>query len=223
MNGNPTAIKRNWSKTIGYLIGGLAALGLSGVLFVTLVEGPITFGIALVVAIVAIVLLYGAKGGAGEAACPSCGAVLTALSTGKNDGVLCAQCLAYTEGQGGKLWVTDLRRVADRALFGAQLPAQFTWPQGCCVCGVPPTRREAISTAIQRTSSALGVIAVAGATGGAVTGRAGTTRFTVEVPHCDAHKDGAELSAMGDGHVKVVFKSYPYLRAFCQQNNLRPV
>ena len=223
MNGNATAIVRNWSVTIVYLIAGAAALGLSGLLFATIVSGAITFGIALVVAIVGVVLLLGAKGGAGESACPACNARLTALSTESNEGVLCAHCLAYSEGQGGKLWATDPARVADRALFGTQLPAQFAWPPGCCVCGMPPTRSDAVTTQIQRTGSAIGVLAVAGATGGAVTGKAGETRFTVEVPHCDAHKDGAALSAMGGGHVKIRFRSYPYLRAFCQQNQIRPV
>ena len=45
-------------------------------------------------------------------ACPACSGKLTALSTGNNDAVLCPQCLAYCEGQAGKLWSTDPARVA---------------------------------------------------------------------------------------------------------------
>ena len=222
MNGRMTEIARNWGTTIGYAVGGVVAMGLSVVLFATIVSGAITFGVALVVAIVGVILVVMAKGGAGEAQCPSCSAKLSSLSTGSNDGVLCSSCMAYAEGKDGKLWVTDQARIADSALFGAPLPAHFDWPAGCCVCGAPPTRRDPVSVTAQRTGSAVGVLAVAGATGGAITGTAGTTRITVEVPHCDAHKDGAALSDMGGGKLKIRFKSYPYLRAFCQQNNVKP-
>ena len=61
-----------------------------------------------------------------------------------------------------------------------------------------------------------------GAAAGAVTGKAGSTVFSVEVPHCGQHKDGAELSAAGGDRVKIRFRSYPYLRAFCQQNGIQP-
>ena len=67
MNEKMTTIARSWKTTIGYLTGGIAAAGLSVLLFATIVSGAITAGIALIPGVVAIVLLVMAKGGAAEA------------------------------------------------------------------------------------------------------------------------------------------------------------
>jgi hypothetical protein len=48
-----------------------------------------------------------------------------------------------------------------------------------------------------------------------------STRTTVEVPHCDEHKDGAMLTGTSSKpHIR--FRSYPYLRAFCELNQTTP-
>jgi len=50
-----------------------------------------------------------------------------------------------------------------------------------------------------------------------------TTRtiVSVEVPHCGQHKGGAQLSGTpSNPHIK--FRSYRYLRAFCQANGTVP-
>jgi hypothetical protein len=217
-----TKVARNWKSTFGFLIGGLAALALSGLLFETIAEGAITVGIALLPGVLGLILLYMAVGGSGEAACPSCGASLGGLSTGANDGVLCEKCHAFAEGKQGTLAVTDPLRVADKPTFGTLLPAQYQWPQGCCVCGSGPTQGQKIRAHLQNQGSAMALIGVSAATGGAVTGRAGYTSVEVEVPHCANHKEGAELADAGGGRVKIRFRSFPYLRAFCQQNATQP-
>jgi hypothetical protein len=215
-------VVRNWKSTFGYLIGGLVALGLSVVLFMTIVEGTITAGIALLPGVLGLILLGMAVGGSGEAACPSCGAKLGGLSTGANDGVLCEKCHAFAEGTQGTLAPTNPARVADKPLFGTLLPAQYQWPQGCCVCGAQATRGEKVQAHLQNQGSALKLIGVSAVTGGAVTGRPGYTLVEVEVPHCAAHKDGAMLSSAGGDRVKIQFRSYPYLRAFCERNGTLP-
>ncbi len=48
-----------------------------------------------------------------------------------------------------------------------------------------------------------------------------STRTTVRVPHCDAHKDGALLTGTKDSP-SIKFRSYPYLRAFCEANGTKP-
>jgi len=217
-----TTVTRSWKTTIGYAVGGLVAIALSGFLFDTIVEGAITVGIALIPGILGLVLLGMAFGGAGEAACPSCGSKLGGLSTRDNDGVLCEKCHAFAEGKQGTLAATDPNRVADKPTFGTLLPAQYRWPDGCCVCGAPPTQREKVKTSVQNQGSALTLIGVSAATGGSVTGRAGYTTFEVEVPHCGAHQGGAEISAAGGNRVRIRFRSYPYLRAFCQCNEIQP-
>jgi|GEM_PF-2290774 len=218
-----TRIARNWKATFGYLIAGLVALALSGLLFTTIADGAITIGISLLPGVMGLVFLFMALGGSGEAACPSCGAALSGLSTGANDGVLCEKCYLFVEGTQGTLAPTDPNRVADKPLFGTLLPAQYQWPQGCCVCGISPTQGQKVQTNLQNQGSAMTLIGVSAVTGGAVTGRAGYTAVSVEVPHCASHKEGAMLADAGGGRVKIRFRSYPYLRAFCQHNGTQPV
>jgi hypothetical protein len=212
MEKSQTKITRSWGATIGYLIGAIVLLGISILLFKSIVEGPITLGIALIPAIVALILLYMSFSGAGAAACPNCGAQLGGLSTKANDGVLCGNCHSYLEGKGGLLWQTDENRIADDAIFSSPLPAQFAFPGGCCVCGRPEARREQISLQTQNASSA-----VTAPTVGVTT----STRVSVDVPHCAEHNGGARLSGTPQlPHIK--FRSYPYLRAFCQLNGTTP-
>jgi hypothetical protein len=212
MERKTTTISRSWGATIGYLIGGVAALAVSALLFMTIVEGAVTFGFALIPAILALILIYMSFGGSGTGACPGCGAPLSGLGTKKNDGVLCESCHRYAEGQNGSLWLTDESRVADDPIFSSPLPEQFSFPQGCCVCGSAETRREKISFTTQNASSALTAPTIGVTT---------STKISVEVPHCAEHKGGARLSATPKSPL-IRFRSYPYLRAFCQLNNTTP-
>jgi hypothetical protein len=212
MERKTTTISRSWGATIGYLIGGIVALAVSALLFMTIVEGPVTFGFALIPAIVALMLIYMSFGGAGTSTCPGCGASLSGLGVKTNDGVLCGSCHRYAEGQGGSLWLTDETRIADDAIFSSPLPEQFSFPQGCCVCGTAETRHEKISFTTQNASSALTAPTIGVTT---------STKISVEVPHCAEHKDGARLSATPKSPL-IRFRSYPYLRAFCQLNNTMP-
>src|SRR5438876_5107185 len=179
-----TKITRSWGATIGYLIGAIVALGVSVLLFMTIAEGAVTIGIALIPAVVAVILVFMSFSGAGSAACPACGAQLSGLSTKSNDGVLCLNCRTYAEGSDGMLWRTDENRIADEPIFSSPLPEQFNFPDGCCVCGRAEVGREKISLQHQQASSA-------------VTAQAGLTSYTrvsVEVPHCAEHAGRARLT-----------------------------
>jgi len=222
MSDNESRIQRSVGTTIGYAVGGLAGLGLSGLLFKTICEGPVTFGIALIPGIVGLILLGMAIGGSGVAPCPGCGAQVTSLSTGTNDGVLCGGCKKFLEGKDGALRVTGESRIADTPLFGALLPESFAWPEGCCVCGKPAVRRDAISVSLPSAASAGKGAAVTALTGGAVTQTGGGVRYTVEVPHCGDHREGASLGAGSGSQVRIRFRSYPYLRSFCETNKITP-
>jgi hypothetical protein len=212
MEKRTTKVTRSWGATVGYLIGGLVALALCGVLFITIVEGPVTVGIALLPGIVGIVLLFMSFGGAGSSICPVCATPLSGLSTKANDGVLCQACHKYVEGKDGLLWQTDENRIADEPVFSSPLPEQFNFPGECCVCSSPAVRREKISFRTQNASSA-----ITAATVGVTT----STTISVEVPHCAEHKEGARLSATPQTTI-IKFRSYPYLRAFCQLNDTVP-
>ena len=206
-------IERSWKTTFIYLgIGvALAAGGVAIFLFSSGGAWLGSFGIVLVLA--ALFLFWMAISGAGECACPGCGKPLTGLKTGANEGVLCSECHQYFEGTGGELHATDESKVSSSPTYACLLPEKFTFPEGCCVCGKPETHRVTISTTTQGGGDA--AIAV-------TTGVRTSTRISVEVPHCAEHKDGASLTAGNKNHVKIYFRSYPYLRAFCAMNQTTP-
>jgi hypothetical protein len=222
MSNPETRIKRSVGATLGFAAGGLVALALSAFLFKAIVEGPMTFGIALLPGILGLILLGMAVGGSGVAPCPGCGAEITGLSTGSNDGVLCAGCKAFVEGKEGTLRLTDVARIADAPLFGAMLPESFGWPEGCCVCAGPAARRDSISVDLPSAAAAGKGLAVTALTGGVVTQTGGGTRYTIDVPHCADHKDGAALGSGSGRPVRIRFRSYPYLRSFCDLNKITP-
>lgn len=207
-----TSIKRSWGATIGYLAGALVAIVLSILLFWTIAEGPITIGIALIPAVVGVLLVIVSVGGSGTSTCPVCGAQISGLSTKDNDGVICSNCRNYVEGRDGMLWRTDENRIAETPIFTSPLPERFTFPEGCCVCGLRETAREKITLAEQNASSV-----VTAPTIGVTT----STSLIVEVPHCPAHPGGALLSGTPKSPY-IKFRSYPYLRAFCQLNGTIP-
>jgi hypothetical protein len=212
MEKKTTKIARSWGATVGFLIGAIVALAISAVLFMTIVEGPITIGIALIPAILGIILVAMSFGGAGRGTCPICDAQLSGLSTKANDGVLCANCHRYSEGKGGLLWQTDENRIADEPLFSSPLPEQFTFPSTCCICGKPGVSPEKISLRMQDNSAALTAVTVGVTT---------STTVSVEVPHCAEHKGGARLGGTPKATL-IRFRSYPYLSAFCQMNDTTP-
>jgi len=222
MSENTTRVQRSVGATVGYAVGGLVGLAVSALLFKWIVEGPISTGIALIPGLVAVLLVWMAVAGSGVAPCPGCGAPIGGLSTGSNDGVLCGACKKFVEGKDGTLRMTDEGRIAERPLFGAALPESFAWPDGCCVCAKPAARRDVVSISLPISSSAGTNAAVAALSGGTITRSGGGVRYTVEVPHCSEHKDGAELGSGAGSSVRIRFRSYPYLRSFCELNKVPP-
>src|SRR5476651_1315693 len=212
MNPTTTKITRSASATFTKLGLGIVAVALSWWLCRTIASGPVTVGIALIPGVVGLILLYLAFAGSGTTTCPACGASLSGLSTGTNDGVNCPNCHGYFEGKDRLLSKTDENRVADIPLFTTTLPAQFEFPPVCCVCGAPETHREKVTLSTQNASSA-----VTESTIGVTT----STTTSVEVPHCAEHKAGAALAG-AQSHPRIRFRSYPYLRAFCQLNKTTP-
>ncbi len=215
-NPSPTqtrsSIQRSWKSTLTSIIIALVSAAVSAALFMTIVGGPVTIGIALIPAVVALIFVFMAISGAGECPCPACGKPLDGLTTGSNDGKLCPHCHRYFEGKNAQLWATDEMRIADHPQFSSPLPDSFTFPDACCVCAQPATKKQKIQLTTTNASSA-----VTQSTIGLTT----TTRTSVEVPHCDQHKDGAMLTGtQSKTHIK--FRSYPYLRAFCELNNTTP-
>jgi hypothetical protein len=207
--------RRRLRTTIGLLVAAIAAFGFAALLFIgDFVEGPITAFIAILPAAIGLSLLVHALKGEDSysCSCPGCGALLEGLSAGVNRGILCRTCHGYFEGRHGKLWRIEEDRIADQAIFGSPLPQQPRFPEGCCVCGGPEVRRDEIEVTAPKQSDrdALG----GDATSWAV--------ISAQAPHCEEHREGAILAWSPSSGVRVKFRSYPYLRAFCERNQTLP-
>ena len=222
MDRKTSKVTRSWKATLTNLGVGVAAGGLSVVLFATLVSGTVTFGIAAIPMVVAFIFLYLAFKGSAVSTCPECANSLDGLAAGANDGVLCRSCLKYLEGTGGELRATDEGRIADQPLFRAKAPQPQVWPEGCCVCGAKATRGEEVHVTIPTKGDISGHAALALGTGGMLISSGGGIRYTVTVPYCDGHKEGALLTGSTPGELFLSFRSLPYLRAFCQANDVKP-
>jgi hypothetical protein len=206
-----TKITRSGRATITYSIGAVVTLGIAVLLFAEIAEGRFRLGLATLWGIAAVLLLLAAiflvlmSVNANSATCPACGARLSQLSAKLNDGVLCRDCRIYLEGSGGMLWRTDENRVADQPIFCSPLPEGPVFPERCCVCGRARAHLEKVSSFMGTASSLY----------------PSNRWVSVEVPHCASHEGGAQLDGdQDDPYIK--FRSYPYLRAFCQTNNTEP-
>jgi len=117
----------------------------------------------------------------------------------------CGGCKNFLEGKDGTLRVTGGQRIADTPLFGALLPESFGWPEGCCLCDKPATRRESISATLPTSAGKNAAVTVV--SGGLVSLTGGGTKVTVEVPHCPDHREGALLGAASGRSLRIRFRS----------------
>lgn len=159
----------------------------------------------------------------GTAPCPGCGHTVTDLYTSENRGVVCRFCGKYLEGTGGSLHLTADDAVADDWIFVTTVPHTIAWPDGCCVCGAPATRTVRIEVTEKQDAAFHKDLATRVATLGTMKLVEETTH-ALEVPHCDAHGNGAELRLAGDSvtGLAIAFRSHRYLNAFCEKNGTLP-
>ncbi len=177
-----------------------------------------------VFALVGVALLFWARASSAQAKCPGCSLPIRGLAAGTNEPLLCRSCVEFVEGTGGELWLVEPDRVTASPRFAAPCPDErAVFPAVCAVCGAAPTRTvTALWT--EETDAPLGrdlaTRAVSLGTVRAVT----EITHSVEVPHCQAHSNGADLRrSFGGGGSEVVFRSLAYLRAFCKANKVTPV
>ncbi len=165
--------------------------------------------------------LLGGFGGvtwlSGAAACPRCNRKISGIDTSGDTPVhTCEGCGSYFEvKQGNLIFVAD-DHLADKPIFPVPLPAQISWPHGCCVCRGPATRQVPVTRSESQTGRnvALGVAGLA--VGALVVRTGGGASFTVEVPHCELHQDGAELEIKdaSESKLEIKFRSVAFAREF---------
>jgi hypothetical protein len=216
----PTIIKssRSSGRRLGFALAAAISASISAFLiFNDFVEGLITGLISLLPAIFALAMVAAAlkRNDSGSCSCPRCGAALSGLALTSNAAVLCGSCHHYFEGKDRSLWEMDPDRVAGKPLFRSRLPDHAEFPDVCCVCGSEARRRDEILLTTRETESWQTASGGAGET-------QGWKAVSVSVPYCENHTDGAILGLDSRLGPYIRFKSYPYLRAFCQLNGTQP-
>ena len=170
---------------------------------------------------------YATRGrlGSHKVECPSCDLYIHGVRLGGDGAVLCPHCREYASIQDGKLVKTPPDRVARAAVFCAELPQRAVlWPDGCCVCGQPATRQLDVKLVITQDSSFARDLATRAATLGMFKS-VDQTRYTLAVPHCGAHGDGAALAMAHEPdqlNLGIAFRSYPYYKQYVQLNHVTP-
>jgi hypothetical protein len=161
--------------------------------------------------------------GSGSAPCPGCGAPIHDIDRqARVQGILCTRCNLFLKSKSGVLRPIPQDTVAADPIFGAALPLRFDWPPGCAVCGALETRSSPVRVVKSDGGEGLiasGVgVALLATTGMGFVMRTGK-RIAIDVPHCVDHEDGAALTDGGPAELLLLFRSYPYQRAFCALNN----
>jgi hypothetical protein len=149
--------------------------------------------------------------------CPKCGKNNLELSTGQFR--FCEGCKEYLTGDDKDLWLADPAALAAQPVFSSLLPERFVWPEGCAVCQKPQTRTVPVSITISATSKNLAFSAASLALGRVVVRSGGERVYSVDVPHCAAHNDGAVLENPTIGGIRILFRSHQYSRDFRERNN----
>jgi hypothetical protein len=171
------------------------------------------WAIAAALAVTALLALVGAR--LREAPCPSCGAVVYGISEGSY--ASCSGCHRYLTGNGAELWLVPEDTIATSPSFGVTLPESLHLPALCAGCGARATRLIEVRHRSGQTglNVALGVASLAA--GGLLVRTGGGSSWTLAVPHCDDHDDGAALDKTVRGLVLKV-RSYAFQRAFLALN-----
>jgi hypothetical protein len=159
-----------------------------------------------------------------KVACPSCDLYIHRVRLRGDGAVLCPHCRAYATISDGALTPTAPDRIAARPVFCAELPDGVRWPEGCSVCGAPATRAVPVRLIVTQDAAFHKDMATRLATLGLFTLVERTT-FTLPIPHCEDHTDGAELVMPAESeqlNPGIVFRSYPYYTRFVQANRVSP-
>jgi hypothetical protein len=210
-------IGRSWGSTIGF--GVLLVVSVACIYFLWMSHwmwlfrwgGLILCGFGALGGVGGVVWLSGA------APCPSCKRNISGIDTSGDTPVhTCEGCGAFFEVKAGNLVFVAPDYLADQAIFPVPLPAQIAWPHGCCVCRAPATRQIPVSASESQTGRnvALGVAGLA--VGALVVRTGGGASFTIEVPHCEQHSDGAalEIKDASESQLEIKFRSVAFARDF---------
>jgi hypothetical protein len=213
-----TRIQRDWPATIAWVV--FTVVCGAGAFFSWRWGGFFGVALAVVAGFFALGAGWLALRESGRAACPGCDKPLGGLDAKVAERfVECSACHRYCVCRKGEVSLVPEDFVADAPFFKVRLPGQIRWPEVCCVCGSATTRALPVSAVESKTGSNLALGVGALAVGAIVVRTGGGARYTVEIPHCDAHTDGAKLDVVSEEECWVHFRSHAYWRAFTDLNH----
>ncbi|WP_437978533.1 hypothetical protein WMF11_19420 [Sorangium sp. So ce295] len=222
-----STVTRNTGSTLKYavitaVLVGLsflcfrAMIGRSGLLWVLCLAGGLGF------AVFALGSLLVAKDLAGTATCPRCRATLEEIELNHTDDpAFCDTCQAAYLVDKRVLTVLADDYVHPTPGFPAPVTSEtISWPAGCCVCARPATRGVEAKAHDGETGTNAAVAAAGLALGSIAVRTGGGTTYTLRIPHCAEHDDGAkvEIESNNKPPLKIRFRSYAYQRRFLELN-----
>ena len=205
-------------KRFRFLLVAIVSAATSVLLFTNdFVEGLITGLIASLPALFALVMIVAAfrRDDSGSCPCPCCGTLLMVSALASKIAIPCTNCHHYFEEIDGSLSEIEPERVAAQPQFRSSYRVTGEFPEMCCVCCGPARRRQKIlltNLENEYLESVTGELFE-------------TSRWkatSASVPHCNDHTDGAVLGVDSRLGPYIRFKSYRYLKAYCELNRTYP-
>ncbi len=222
-----STVTRNTGSTIKYAVITAVLAGLSFLCFRAMIDrsGPLWL-LCLVGGIGFAVFAFGsllvARDLAGTATCPRCQATLAEIELNHTDDpAFCDKCQAAYLVDKRVLTVLAGDYVHPQPGFPVPVTSEtISWPEGCCVCAKPATRGIEAKADDGQTGTNVAVAAAGLALGSIAVRTGGGTSYTLRIPHCAEHDDGAklEIKSGNEPPLQIRFRSYAYQRRFLQLN-----
>jgi hypothetical protein len=222
-----STVTRNTGSTIKYAVITAVLAGLSFLCFYAMIDRSgllwllcLVGGIGL--AVFALGSLLAAKDLAGTATCPRCQATLEEIELNHTDDPeFCSKCRAAYLVDKRVLTVLADDYVHPKPGFPAPVTGEtIRWPEGCCMCAKPATRGIEAKAHDGQTGTNAAVAAAGLALGSIAVRTGGGTTYTMRIPHCAEHDDGAklEIASANKPPLQIRFRSYAYQRRFLELN-----
>ncbi|WP_437732683.1 hypothetical protein [Sorangium sp. So ce1335] len=222
-----STVTRNTGSTIKYVVIAAVLAGLSFLCFRAMSDrSGLLWLLCLVGGLGLAVFAFGAilvaRDLAGNATCPRCQATLTEIELNHTDDpAFCDTCQAAYLVDKRVLTVLADDYVHPKPGFPVPVTSEtICWPEGCCVCAKPATRGVEAKAEDGQTGTNVAVAAAGLALGSIAVRTGGGTTYTLRIPHCAEHDDGATLETKSGNEppLQIRFRSYAYQRRFLQLN-----
>jgi hypothetical protein len=171
------------------------------------------------------VVAYQAGVGTKKLECPACDLYIIGARPSEGESVVCPHCRALGVMGDKKLVTPAPDLVARTAQFCSELPQHSPrWPEHCVLCTQPSTRMVRAELRIEQSAALHADMATRMASLGFVK-LVDQHTFTLDVPHCAQHADGAKLVPPYEReqpNIGIAFRSYATFQEFVALNRTTP-